>query len=79
MLDTTSAPNLLENLKADKTASDSDKSKWDGYRETWISEFNGKPYGNEKKNKSSIYTQIFCVQILTNRELHLITDSAIKF
>ncbi len=57
MLDTTKAPNLLTSLKADRTSADSNKSTWDTKRETWIQESNGDPYGNEKKDKSSIVSR----------------------
>ena len=57
MLDTTKAPNLLTSLKADRTSADSNKSTWDTRRETWIQESNGDPYGNEKKDKSSIVSR----------------------
>ena len=54
MLDVNNLSELLQNLKADKSSSDTNKAYWDDKREVWIMESNGEPYGNEVKNKSSI-------------------------
>lgn len=57
MLDITNVPDLLENLKADKTAADPYKTTWDSRREVWINESNGAKYGNEQAGKSSIVSR----------------------
>ncbi len=57
MLDVSNISELLQSLKDDKAAADSNKSTWDTRREVWIMESNGEPYGNEVKGKSSIVTR----------------------
>ena len=48
---------ILKVLKQDLTNSESFKSEWDSKRETYINEWAGKKYGNEKKGKSQVISR----------------------
>ena len=48
---------LLRSLKADLKAAEPLKSKQDGLVAGWRSEYNGEPYGNEQKGKSTIVSR----------------------
>ncbi len=48
---------LISELKADLRAADVNKTYLDGNRNKWVSEYEGKPYGNEEKGKSQIVSR----------------------
>jgi len=48
---------LISELKADLKAAEPTKIELDGKRSKWIQEYDGKPYGNEEKGKSSIVSR----------------------
>jgi len=48
---------ILKILKADLQETESFKSEMDAKRIQWVKEYNGDPYGNEQKGRSSIVSQ----------------------
>ena len=48
---------ILSIFKRDLAASDSNKESWDKEILKWSKEFNGDPYGNEKKNKAKVVSR----------------------
>ena len=48
---------ILEALKADLKAADTLKSTQDSLIAEWKAEYNGEPYGNERKGKSAVVSR----------------------
>ncbi len=48
---------ILSIFKRDLAASDSNKNDWDKEILGWVAEFNGDPYGNERKDKAKVVSR----------------------